>query len=212
MPLLELRTNPNKAISKYGFMVKSPEDKGPEGGPCAIRSTLIDTKNNIYKLEIINGDRDYYYPYQNGTGADQGVGHCSVPIGACQNGTIVLTGGMNGCSLEVYKNGENFDFYHNLNDKYLDRRNPQGTRVCHVPFKSYAGILSLGEILCAEIKTTKIQATYEHTIITVLVDDKWHVLGSAIIHTFDRIKGVKLSYEKFFPTPCNLLTSFEDVV
>ena len=205
MSLSELRTSPDATITKCGFIVKNSLFKIDQGGICAIKDTLIDKKNEVYQLESTSGGGDFFYPYR------PKVGYCSVPIGVSHNGSIVLTGGMNGCSLEVYKNGRNFDFYHDTNGENLASYNPAGTRVCFVPYKSYAGPLLVGEKKAAELTNSKQKVYFQHTLITVRLNSKWQVFISGVLSFYDSKSGKVTSYQKFVPTVSNLITSFDDV-
>jgi hypothetical protein len=165
---------------------------------------VIDTENNIYQLEIIEGNQDYFYPVHHK------VGSCSAPIGTCQNGTIILTGGMNGCSLQVYKNGDPFNFYHDYNGEHLADLNPQGTPVCAIHSRDYAGLISFGEKQAKELIKLNQMAIYEHSLITVRINGKWGIYVSGVITTRSYENNAKNKYQKFTPTLSNLIASFDD--
>jgi hypothetical protein len=203
MSLSKLRTNPDVTITECGFIVDNKlYTSNDQGGVCVLKGTLIDKTNKIFQLEPTSGMGDFFYPYR------QQVGSCSVPIGR-SDGAIVLTGGMNGCSLAVYKNGGNFDFYHDTNDTYLASRNPAGTKVCFVPNSSYAGPLEVGRKKATDLTNEKQKVYFQHTLITVHLADKWQVFVSGVLSFYDT-KGKIFKYEKFVPTVSNLITSFED--
>ena len=113
----QLRTDPKTICDEYGFIVKSPVVSSDDGGPCKLNLTKLD--GNVYQLEPIYGEgsgyTDWFFPYRHA------VGTCRVPIPQPE-GTIALTGEMNGCTLEVYKNGGiSFYFYHDNNGCHLHK-------------------------------------------------------------------------------------------
>lgn len=204
MSLSELRKNPDATITECGFVVENKlYTSNDQGGVCVLKDTLIDRKNNVFLLEPTSGTGDYFYPYR------QQVGYCSVPIGI-SDGAIVLTGGMNGCSLAVYKNGGKFEFYHDTNGVNLAGRNPSGNQVCFIPYSSYAGLLEIGKKKAVEFTNKKQKVYFQHTLITVHLAGKWQVFVSGVLSFNDSKSGNIIKYEKFVPTVRNLITSFED--
>ncbi len=204
MSLSKLRRDPDRTITKCGFIVKNElYTSTDQGGGCVLRATVVDKKNKVYQIEPTPGNGDFFFPYR------PEVGYCSVPIGQPDE-AIVLTGGMNGCALEVYKNGANFDFYHDTNGRYLASRNPLGTRVCYVPLSSYAGALDLGRQKAKKLTNASQTVYFQHTLISVHFGGKWQVFVSGVLSIYDAQNGKITGYQKFEPTVSNLLASFTD--
>ena len=94
LSLLQLRTKPKESCDKYGLIVKNTLFSEDSGGACVLK--LKKLHRNVYEIEPIKGNGDWFFPYR------PEVGFCIVPVGQ-PNGTIGLTGRMNGCGLDVYK-------------------------------------------------------------------------------------------------------------
>lgn len=210
LTLSMLRESPKSICDEYGFIVQNNLFKSDEGYECELALSYLE--KNVYQLEPLEpkeGTRDWFFPYR------PKVGYCQVPIGQPE-GTICLTGGMNGCTLEVYKQEESFIFYHDTNGCNLHKSGSllPGERVCHVPYKSYAGPLEIGrkqaEELTAQSKGV-IKVYFEHTLICVKVSDHWNVYVTGV-HTHATTTSGKVSkqYSTFCPTITSLLTSFRD--
>ncbi|HEY1028015.1 MAG TPA: hypothetical protein VGE28_10380 [Pseudomonas sp.] len=128
-----LRADPGNACHILGFLVVPDTQLATHGGPCNITARQVD--DNVFELVATHGNgRDFFFPYR-----PQGVGQCMVP-GNCPTGTIVLTGGMNGCSLQVERQANgSYVFQHDANGKYLQ---PQATTRCRIDYQDYAGPLT----------------------------------------------------------------------
>ena len=74
---------------------------------------------------------DYFYPWMR-----TGVGWVVVPK-TVPNGTIVMTGGVNGCTIVVSENGANYYFYHDGDSRYLTAPMINGNVVATVRPKDY---------------------------------------------------------------------------
>lgn len=104
----EVQRNPENAFSQMGFITEVDGSGYAQGGQKSVEITCLDEQNQIYKWRVKNQPGNiYYFPYINGQGTDDssgdsilGIGHVIVPKGA-PDGTIVVSGGMNGCALQV---------------------------------------------------------------------------------------------------------------
>ncbi len=67
----------------------------------------------LKKSPNTSGRKLFYFPWIQG---DAIPGHCVVPE---TNSNIIVTGGMNGCSLYIYKANDKYIFVHNSNDEQL---------------------------------------------------------------------------------------------
>lgn len=198
LTLLDLRSNPKSTCDQYGFIVKNTLFKEDTGGQCKLN--LRKLHDNVYELEPIAGSGDWFFPYR------PEVGFCKVPVGQPE-GTIGLTGGMNGCSLDVYKHDGFFTFYHDTNGCHLHKTStPPGEHVCHVPYKTYAGPLSIGQNQAQDLTHSSGHFVYfQHTLVTVRSEGRWKVYVTGV-HTY----GNSGKFSTFRPTITCLLTSFAD--
>ncbi|MBN8890550.1 MAG: hypothetical protein ABS99_01875 [Acetobacteraceae bacterium SCN 69-10] len=226
-----LRADPDSAMAKYGFVVGSDVyTAGNTGGACLLSCEPLG--HNIFKLTAKQGFGDYLFPYVNGT---PGVGDCTVPQGQ-EDGTIVTTGGMNGCALQVNRFGANFHFYHDNNGVSIAALGivPPGNMVARVNYKSYAGPLELGKKLAEDAfntvntRTTTVATTaqYQYFCLNIHVGGRWKVYYSSILETGTTtisntyLLGTSIllansvattrSYSAFKPTITPLITSFDD--
>ena len=208
-----LRTDPDAALAKYGFAVDSSVyTAGTIGGGCLLHAESAG--GNIFRLTAKQGAGDYFFPYINTT--DGGVGVCVVPKGQA-DGTIVATGGMNGCSLQVNKSGNDFYFYHDLNGSSMAGKLTPGTVVCRVDYKDYVGPLDIGSKLVHKYMSKNSKAGYEYYCITVHNGGKWKVYVSALIRVttvvrsfFSNSVTAKVEFNAFKPGLTPLITSFAD--
>jgi hypothetical protein len=176
-----------------------------QGGACKV--TCSKSKGNIYMLNVSAGTSAYFYPWRpTGKG---GLGWVDVPKTA-PAGTLVLTGGMNGCALYVNDNGGNYIFTHDADGKHMDLGAAAGVNVCKVEYKDYATPLELGKKLFDEkIKEAlgkgkkKLGATsFAYYLITVKHGGRWKVFASGVVNVLNKFA---VSYGI---TP--LITSFGD--
>src|SRR5271154_2368129 len=167
-----LRNDPESACRSFAFTVDGGSmNSNATGGACTVTCEKIN--DQVYKLLVKPGGSDFFFPYMNASTG--GVGECIVPIGQ-RDGTLALTGSMNGCALQVNRNGTNFVFYHDSNGESLAKRgNVPGTQVCRVEYKSYAGPLLIGEKKAADLTTGKVKTYFQHCILSVHTSGKWKV-------------------------------------
>ncbi len=131
MSLAALRTDPETSCLRNVYRTKpapgSFAGRGSfvEGGLCSVAE--VEVEPGIYDLvateqytgifasvtDYFRPSTDYFYPW-----LQTGVGWVKVPK-AVPNGTIVLTGGVNGCRLVVTDSGADYYFYHDGDSKYL---------------------------------------------------------------------------------------------
>ena len=179
-----LRITPETTMSRCLFIVKDEFFSSSfRGGACHLKCTKVG--DDAYELSTMPlGDHGpihhYYFPYR--SEGEGGVGECSVPIGA-PNGTIVVTGGMNGCALQVNRGTDNqLHFYHDANGKSLQKRQDVGgTVLCRVPYETYSpddiGVKSAGEAMQAG----RGNSFFVYYLITIKVNGQWNVYASGII-------------------------------
>ncbi len=181
--LSHFRQDPEKAIDRYDFMADAREgfrttaipnaSRCEYGGPCTLKEGK--TVNGVTRLLVSCGGTatDYFFPWVN-----RGVGEVRVPAGSA-NGTIVVTGGMNGCGLVVTKNGPHLVFYHDADNCYLGvLRAANGTTVCSVAPRDYMGPLNIGESLVGGGATGN---AYLHQLLIIKSGGKWKVFSCGII-------------------------------
>jgi len=133
MSLSLLRGDPLEACKSYRFRTgpKPGSFKNVEqGGACTISCSKA--ANNIYDLEASDSaGSDYFYPW-----LQRGVGWVRVPK-TISEGTSVMTGGVNGCTLVVSETLGHYYFYHDGDSKYLTAGQVVGNEIARVEPKDY---------------------------------------------------------------------------
>ena len=186
-----LRKDPNKAFAKCAFKIDNSLVKDNAACRCRAEISKLDgaKHENMFKVTLHTDDKgtDYYYPYVTGL---NGIGSCIVPKNAPE-GTLVFTGGMNGCSLQVNDVGNNFMFMH-CNNGCEGRA--CGRQIARVDYEHYVGLKGLGLAsmaytlgLDADIngqtsKTDKlIKCLYEYHLVAIKSSSNWAIDGSCIL-------------------------------
>lgn len=202
--LQNLRDNPEPICKQNDFFVDVRGFRTtPEGtNRCEVggAATLNLTKQNgVYRLAVENGGSDYFFPWVN-----RGVGEVSVPINQ-PNGTIVTTGGMNGCALQVNRSGNNLIFYHDADNRYLgDLKQPQGRQLCRIEPNQYMKI-PYGQTIVEE--NPRAGLSYLYQLICVRHDGKWKVTYYGIILG----PGINMPINRTFtPGVSKFLASFKE--
>jgi len=205
--MANLRTNPDATLLNHGFLVESSVYTTVTiGGGCTPVCSHL--SGQVYKLAVGKGAGDWFYPYINAT--QGGVGVCIVPVGQAE-GTLALTGGMNGCALQVNKSGNDFYFYHDSNGESLKGKLTPGDVVCRVAYRDYAGPLEIGLNSAAKHTNASTKTYYSHSIICVRLGGKWKVYVSGVLTGYtDGFFGMSRSYSTFRPTVSPLIASFDD--
>jgi len=208
MGILEsLRTDPESTCFTNSFTVNGGTMASePQGGSCSVSAQKV--SDLVYGLSVGKNGKDWFFPYMNASTG--GVGYCVVPIGQPE-GTLALTGSMNGCALQVNRDGANFIFYHDSNGDSLAKwGKAQGTQVCRVDYKSYAGPLEIGSRSAADLTNKNTKVYFQHSILCVRSGGKWRVYVTGV-HTFTPVKNPKgQKLVPFRPHLVACMTSFED--
>lgn len=138
MSLATLRSDPQNAcmrnVYRTGPAPGSFTGQGAivEGGRCTIATKEVAT--GIFDLTAVASNYasvDYFYPW-----LQRGVGWVQVPK-TVPDGTIVMTGGVNGCTLVVTELLSNYFFYHDGDSRYLYPGLTTGNEVARVAPKDY---------------------------------------------------------------------------
>jgi hypothetical protein len=202
--LQELRANPEAAIQVNDFFVDvrgfRPTANGVrcELGGAVTLAESAKPENGVTRLGLEAGGNDYFFPWVN-----RGVGEVAVPINA-PNGTIVVTGGMNGCAFQANRSGTNIIFYHDADNRYLGQlKQPEGTQLCRIEPSLYQKI-PFGETLMQSIGGG---CVYLYQMICVRHSGKWKVVYSGILLG----PGINMPIlRSFTPGVSKFLASFED--
>jgi hypothetical protein len=202
--LEELRANPESAMGRHDFFVDvRGYQTTPNGVKCEIGGSItlnenLKKENGVTRLTIASGGTDFFFPWVN-----RGVGEVSVPINQ-PDGTIVVTGGMNGCSFQANRYGTNIIFYHDADSNRLGiLKQPQGNQLCRIEPSLYQKI-PYGETLMLSIGGG---CAYLYQMICVRHSGKWKVMYSGIIIG----SGIKMPIlRSFTPGVSQFLASFED--
>ncbi len=140
MDLHNLRINPRETIESRNFFVNHKNIPGVLGGNVLIQSQRKSSGVNI--LKIYPGGDDFYFPYNAHT-SDGGYGYDGIGSVNIQepvrSGTIAITGGMNGCALDVYFKNAQYLFVHDNNGRYANNIINPGVRVCRIEAEAYWG-------------------------------------------------------------------------
>lgn len=144
----KLRVDPETACESWSYKVSPKNDfniqyGSLEGKQCCVVAELPvgDAKDNkgVYQLTVQNGNGDWYIPF-----VARKAAYCDVPIKP-QKGTLVVTPGMNGCALRIYRLNDHFRFYHDADGKNMPA-NPPGDPVRSIEYDDYAGDQNIGVI------------------------------------------------------------------
>jgi hypothetical protein len=135
----QVRGAPEATFNIYDFYVDGTDypvvknGKETKGGPCQLSA---ETSATVTKVKVrAEPGRDYYFPWQ-----PSGVGSVEVPTNA-PDGTIVVTGGMNGCAMEVVqRDGTTLVFYHDADGCALRSSVPpvSGETLYRCDYRNYA--------------------------------------------------------------------------
>ncbi|WP_234731696.1 hypothetical protein [Acidocella facilis] len=177
LAMTNLRSNPDKAYQSNFYLVQSTAYTGNTetiGGPCSVKCVSHGKNKNVFELQVTPGNGDYFYPYVHIPYG--GVGTCVVPKNA-PLGTLVLTGAMNGCSLQVNDSGSNLHFYHDANGVSLKGKLTPGNVVARVNYETYAGPGNL-----ANNMTTKEFPAHVSYLVTVRGRTRWYVYSSTFLY------------------------------
>lgn len=204
--LKALRKNPETTIAAEDFFVdvtgfKPKVDKVNAkwefGGPVTL--TAVDGGAGVTRITLKAGGTDYFFPWVN-----RGVGEVEVPDNA-PNGTIVVTGGMNGCSLHVSQDGDKVIFYHDADSCYLGQGKfaaARGNKLIRVEPKTYMKI-PYGQTIVEEMRDG---SAYLYQMLCVKHGGKWKVCYSGIIIG----PGIKMPIKRSFtPGVSKFLASFD---
>lgn len=213
-----LRSHPVEACESYGFAVEyAPEIVTAfQGGQCRITPSHLN--DSVFRLRAEPGVGDYFFPYTTGSLSATRTGRCEVPFGL-PNGTIVLTSGMNGCSLQVNKHDGYFMFYHDKNGNQLQHEPYTGAPVCRVDWRSY-DFLGLGAFWAGQQFENRPgftrSAEFFQSLITVKHGGRWLVVTTGILRIEtrrDRLlfgPSVTQEYGRYISTPTQWITSFDE--
>ncbi len=185
MALERLRDDPEAAIQRYDYMVdaqgfplEATDNAHHEIGG---RVRLIGTMENGVTRITQNpqgGVEAFYFPWVN-----RGVGEVKVPLGM-PDGTLVVTGGMNGCAIEVRKQDDQLIFYHDGDNQSLGEGKvvqPIGVRLCRIEPDQYMSENN-GEKEVRKDWERNIQGTsYLYQMLCVRHDKRWILVYSGII-------------------------------
>lgn len=155
--LNEVRLNPESAFAKMGFITNVEKEGYDQGGKRSVEIICRDEREQIYEWSVENKPGDiYYFPYKNrrlnAQGQNcKGIGHVIVPKGE-PDGTIVLSGGMNGCGLQVNKfDAGNLIFMHDQDSEAISDEMSRQYFIDENRFGRYLGaddLIDPPKILC----------------------------------------------------------------
>lgn len=138
--------------------------------PCMV-DIYCDIGEKWNTLTLVSGSSSYYFPYITGGNA----GYIDVPNG-CKDGTMAITGAMNGCALEVrYSSNKNcYTFYHDANGRSMPPLEDGQKIVCRITADHY-----WDDCFNEKAKAPGCFATVQ--FICVYYESKWYVGCSAVL-------------------------------
>jgi hypothetical protein len=200
-----LRVDPDSAFAENDFVVDGTVYAGDTiGGPCRILCNEIGSK--VFRLTAESGDGDWFFPYVWTT--EGGVGTCEVPAGQ-PDGTIIATGAMNGCTLQVNRSHGDLFFYHDTNSVSMSGKLAPGEVAALVEPAQYAGVEDMGYSLAADYsrRNSTSAAIFEHHLVTVRAGDVWKIYCSSVLRIQSSDKSLR--YQSFKPKPTRLVSLFQ---
>lgn len=190
MSLISLRSDPATAttanVYRTGPAKTWPLAQGTlvAGGPCMVGGK--EAQAGVYDLSAHPQSpiavTDYFYPWLR-----TGVGWVAVPKTAPE-GTIVMTGGLNGCTLVITENGGNLNFYHDGDSKYLKPGMAVGTEKARITPDMYdpSGFAitmfsnALRDAALAGVKPEG-DVSYGHFVVAVKKNGKFGFYGTGVM-------------------------------
>lgn len=170
------RTGPaEKSFSESGRMV--------EGGKCTIGGN--DAGPSVYDLKAVANNyssTDFFYPWMR-----TGIGWVKVPKSVA-DGSVVMTGGVNGCTLVVTETGTDWYFYHDGDSKYLKPSDLTGTEAARVGPNDYdpngigqkAFSDALAKGAAAKVKPVG-DVSYGHFVVSVKKDGRFGMYVTGVM-------------------------------
>lgn len=193
--LANLRANPAVAIAAWGFIVRGGPLSDQNGGGCTLACARY-RQSSIYQISVARGGNDWYIPY-----AHDEARHCDVPRNQ-PNGTLVVTFPMNGCALEVRLVAGQNRFYHDADGNSMPN-DPPGVRKIRVEAPDYEGPDRVTHERALRYFSIEAQNAlternldpntggYEHSVLCVKQNGRWHVYGSCNIRLNDDAWQIK---------------------
>ncbi|MEM9056491.1 MAG: hypothetical protein AAGD86_03385 [Pseudomonadota bacterium] len=188
--LASLRENPEATCTTKRFQVVSKVFMNQNnGGPC--KATCTRLSGDIFRIDVDSGTGDYYFPYR--TAGVGGLGSCAVPRNA-PDGTLVLTGAMNGCALVVQALSDTvLMFTHDADGRHFNRSKADGKVLAEIKYADYAGPGEVAKAMfshkSAEVmkkgKSMKSGAGFFYYLLTVKHGGKWKVYSSGTVKVRD---------------------------
>jgi len=214
MGLSRLRDDPFSEIQKsyFFFPMDGLPTLDPDHMTQGIRGrlseksyrSLRDRYYSVFKLQFTqeaNGT-DYYFPYTFGT--DGGFGSVAIPYDEVQNGTIAITGGMNGCALEVRADNERrqYVFYHDTNgNNHNAIERIGGELICRIDADAYYGREVIDEADRLHNRYPYYPINWVVLFICVYHKSYWMVVASGVYHYGNDVQGVFIPTDHTEPVP-----------
>ena len=188
MSLSTLRADPMNACmgAVYQTVPQSGAFTGTgnmvEGGSCRIAATSpAPGVHTLTASEAADGG-DYFFPW-----VARSVGWVKVPK-AAPDGTIVMTGGMNGCAFVVTADATHYYFYHDGDSRYLTPQMTTGAEVARAANKDYDPLgwgqkifLRAGEEMRSRNETPQGPFFYAHYVIAVKAAGKFGLYATGLM-------------------------------
>lgn len=184
MGVLDLRNAPMRTLGCQAFYVDN-RNRIQLGFPVELTEDRIWLREG-FRIRVINRlvprpsqyyGRDYYFPYR------QQAAECVV-VQHPPEGCIAVTGGMNGCALEVTLRHGVYTFYHDANGENMHRVGNAGTRVCRIEADAYWDDHAIEALMVGMPPPAPIVQ-----FVCVYKAGYWHVGCTGLLLRGDRIVG-----------------------
>ncbi len=203
--LAQLRSDPDGMFARADFAVDTGSVPGGAlGGPCRLDCEPLAAR--LFSLQVRPGQGDYVFPYA--SMQDGGVGTCAVPI-AAPDGTIVVTGGMNGCALHVSRTATHLHFFHELNGRAMNGKLVPGAVVSQVMAPQYMGVDDQARTLVARYAASGTMAMPVYHLLTIRRGAVWKIFASAVMQRRASNTGASLGPQAFLPRASKLVGQFD---
>ncbi|CDG81568.1 hypothetical protein [Janthinobacterium agaricidamnosum] len=187
MSLNALRSDPRNACERNAYITGpkpgSFRNSGDfvRGGPCFIEASQLEAGFvSLLAVERNYNNKDFFYPW-----LQRGVGWVPVPKNV-PDGTIVMTGGVNGCSIVVSESAGHYNFYHDGDSKHLDRSMIDGKEVARVKPNDYDplgwGHMQFINALSKARKMDEGAVDYGHFVVAVKKDGKFGFYSTGVMN------------------------------
>jgi hypothetical protein len=169
-----LRTDPDIATKSYAFRIiggNGEDNFLARGGRCTLR---CEGRGPVYDIIVTESGSDWYIPYEHSKAR-----YIQVPFKQPDN-TLIVTGSMSGCGLEVHEAACGNMFYHDSDCKNM-RKSLLTTPKIRIDANKYEGAEREASRISARLDRNLQAYLYEHDVIFVMKGGVWRAYQTAIV-------------------------------